>query len=320
VPAGGFDGFDKYLTISNPYEEFTDTYANNRDAFEDAIDTFANPEEIDINLFATPGIDYTNNTTIVRYALGKIEDRADTLYVIDAPRDTVGSTKGTPESVVSGLQTTGFDSNYAATYWPWVQLNDTNTGKYTYQAPTFMVVNSLALTDNVASPWFAPAGINRGTAGSNVIRADVRLTTLQRDTLYSGKINPIATFVQQGIVIWGQKTLQVKESALDRINIRRLLLQVRRIVAAASITLLFEQNDQTLRDQFLSKVEPILLQIQNQRGLNAFKVVMDDSNNTPDTIDRNQLIGKIMIQPTRTAEFIDLSFQILPTGASFEGL
>jgi hypothetical protein len=318
VPTGGFDGWDKYRTYINLYEEFTDAFPANVTAFKDALDEMANPEVVDINVLATPGVDYSNNSNIVKYALDIVEDRTDAIYVIDAPRLTSGSIKGTPEEVVSRLEATGIDSNYAATYWPWIQIEDPNSGKFTYQAPTMMAVQTYALTDNVAAPWFAPAGLNRGLAGPQVIRADVRLNNNQRDTLYQGRVNPIATFVQQGVVIWGQKTLQQRQSALDRINIRRLLLQVRRLVAAASLTLLFEQNDQTLRDQFLAKVEPILLQIQNQRGLTAFKVVMDDSNNTPDTIDRNTLVGKIQLQPTRTAEFIDLTFQVLPTGARFE--
>ncbi len=318
VPAGGFDGWDKYQVYDELYDEFTDAYQNNVDAFKDALDEIANPEVVDINVLATPGVDFSNNTTIIRYALDIVEDRTDIIYVMDAPRLTSGAVKGTPEEVISRLEATGIDSNYAATYWPWIQIEDPNSGKYTYQAPTMMAVQTYALTDNIAAPWFAPAGLNRGLAGPQVVRADIRLNNNQRDTLYQGRVNPIATFVQQGVVIWGQKTLQVRQSALDRINIRRLLLQVRRLVSAASLTLVFEQNDQTLRDQFLAKVEPILLQIQNQRGLTAFKVVMDDSNNTPDTIDRNTLVGKIQLQPTRTAEFIDLTFQVLPTGARFE--
>lgn len=318
VPAGGFDGWDKYRTYTELYEEFTDAYTANVNSFKNAINEMANPEVVDINVLATPGVDYSNNQTIVKYALDIAEDRTDLIYVMDSPRLTSGSVKGTPEEVVSRLEATGIDSNYAATYWPWIQIEDPNSGKYTYQAPTMMAVQTYALTDNVAAPWFAPAGLNRGLAGPQVVRADIRLSNNDRDTLYQGRVNPIATFVQQGVVIWGQKTLQVRQSSLDRINIRRLLLQVRRLVSAASLTLLFEQNDQTLRDQFLAKVEPILLQIQNQRGLTAFKVVMDDSNNTPDTIDRNTLVGKIQLQPTRTAEFIDLTFQVLPTGARFE--
>ncbi len=318
VPQGGFDGWDKYQVYADLFEEFTDAYPNNVTAFKDGLDEMANPEVVDINVLATPGVDYSNNQNVVKYALDIVEDRTDAIYVMDAPRLTSGSVKGTPEEVVASLESTGIDSNYAATYWPWIQIEDPNSGKYTYQPPTMMAVQTYALTDNIAAPWFAPAGLNRGLAGPQVVRADIRLNNNDRDTLYQGRVNPIATFVQQGVVIWGQKTLQQRQSALDRINIRRLLLQVRRLVAAASLTLLFEQNDQTLRDQFLAKVEPILLQIQNQRGLTAFKVVMDDSNNTPDTIDRNTLVGKIQLQPTRTAEFIDLTFQVLPTGARFE--
>jgi len=323
VPVGGFDGFNKYKTYENTYEEFLEAETNNYEMFKEACDVFANPESVDINLLATPGVDYQNNTGIIKYALNMIEDRADTLYVIDAPRlaivDGDGSIqRGTPEEAVNALESTGIDSNYSATYWPWIQIEDTISGKYTYQAPTLLAVKTLALTDNVAAPWFAPAGLNRATAGTSIKRTDLKLTKGQRDVLYGGRINPIASFVQQGVVIWGQKTLQVRQSALDRINIRRLLLQVRRLISAAALTLLFEQNDQTLRDQFLAKVEPILLQIQNQRGLTAFRVVMDDSNNTAETIDRNMLIGKIQLKPTRTAEYIDLTFQVLPTGANFE--
>ena len=322
VPVGGFDGFNKYKSYENPCDEFREeSEQTNVEKFKEAINVFSNPEETDINLLATPGVDYLNNTEIVKYALEMVEDRTDTLYIIDAPRlaeISNGETqRGTPEQAVSDLESTGIDSSYSATYWPWIQIEDSSSGKYTYQAPTLLVVKTLALTDNVSAPWFAPAGINRATAGTSVKRTDVKLSKDQRDTLYAGRINPIASFVQQGIVIWGQKTMQVRQSALDRINIRRLLLQVRRLISAASLTLVFEQNDQTLRDQFLSRVEPILLQIQNQRGLTAFKVVMDDSNNTSETIDRNTLIGKIQIKPTRTAEFISLDFQVLPTGAAF---
>ena len=323
APIGGFDGWDKYQQYSELYEEFTGAYpfaqpGANVQAFKDGVDLMSAPEEVDINLFATPGLDYENNDDIIKYSLEIIEDRADSLYIIDSPRLTVGTEKGTSDEVVAVLESTGIDSNYATTYWPWVQMVDPNTGKYSYQSPTFMAVRAIAYTDNVANPWNAPAGSQRGLAGPSVVRADIKLKKQDRDTLYQGRVNPIATYIQEGVVVWGQKTLQSKPSALDRINVRRLLLQVRRLVAAASQTLVFEQNDQTLRDQFLAKVEPILLQIKNQRGLTAFKVVMDDSNNTNETIDRNTLVGKIQLKPTRTAEFIDLTFQVLPTGANFE--
>lgn len=315
APSKGFDGWNQYKDPT-----FTSNIADlsNRNAFKEAIDKIQNPEEVDINLFATPGIDFSNNEEVVKYALEKIEDRADTLYIMDSPRLSDEISKGTPEQVVLAMQDTGIDSNYAATYWPWVQIEDQTTGKFVYISPTAEVVKAIGLTDNIAFPWFAPAGINRGTMGDSVRRADVKLSQTDRDTLYDGRINPIATFVQQGVVIYGQKTLQIRQSALDRINVRRLLLQIRRVVAATSQTLLFEQNDQTLRDQFLSKVEPLLLQIQNQRGLTGFRVIMDESNNPPEVVDRNTLVGKIQLKPTRTAEFIDLTFQVLPTGARFE--
>lgn len=320
LPYGGFDGFNKYLTFdtSELYSEFTDAYTSNVNAFKTALDLMESAEAVDINLLTTPGIDYSNNETLVKHALNIVEDRADLLYIIDAPRLTVGNIKGLPEDAVSNLESTGIDSSYACTYWPWIQVEDINTGRYVYMSPTYAVVRSMAFTDNKYQSWFAPAGQIRGAMPGNVIRADVKLTKAQRDTLYAGRINPIATFTQSGVQIQGQKTLQVRESALDRINVRRLMLRIQRLIAAASLTLLFEQNDQTVRDQFLAKVEPILLQIQNQRGITAFNVVMDDSNNTADTIDRNMLIGKIQIKPTRAVEFIDLTFQVLPTGARFE--
>jgi len=318
VPTGGFDGFDKYEYFETPNAQFLISKTKNVKAFKEAIDIFENSEETDINLFATPGVDFQNNEDIIKYGLNLVEERADSLYIVDSPRGTTSDAKGTPEEVVNALESTGIDSNYATTYWPWIQIEDTLTGKYTYQAPTLFAVKVMALTDNTAAPWIAPAGLNRGLAGNSIIRTDIKLNKNKRDTLYGGRINPITSRVQQGIAIWGQKTLQIRESALDRINVRRLLLQVRRLVAAASLTLLFEQNDQALRDQFLAKVEPILLQIQNQRGLTAFKVVMDDSNNNDETVDRNTLVGKIQLKPTRTAEFIDLTFQVLPTGANFE--
>lgn len=314
VPAGGFDGWQKYDDVT--FVDNVDT--NNIACFEDAIDEMASPEAIDINIFATPGINFQDNEDLVKYALTMVEERADTLYIMDAPRISTNTVKGTSTQVVEALDATGIDSNYAATYWPWIQMEDAATAKYVYISPTAEVVKSIALTDNIAYPWFVPGGVNRGKMSSNIVRADVRLTVDDCDVLYDGRINPIKTTVQDGVVIWGQKTMQVKQSALDRINVRRLMLQVRRVIAAAAITLVFEQNDQTTRDQFLAKVQPILLQIQNQRGLSAFRVVVDETVNTSDVIDKGTLIGKIQIKPTAALEFVDLTFQVLPTGASFE--
>jgi hypothetical protein len=315
APAGGFDGWNQYR---KPTFTSAAIDESNRAAFKEAVDTFKNSEEVDFNLFATPGVDYKDNEEVVKYSLDVIENRADALYIIDSPRLSTTEAKGTPEDAVITMQNTGIDSNYAATYWPWLQIEDQSTGKYVYVSPTAEVVKAIALTDNVSYPWFAPAGLNRGTVSDNVVKADLKINQEDRDTLYAGRINPVATFVQNGVVIYGQKTLQVRQSALDRINVRRLLLQIRRVVAATSQSLLFEQNDQTLRDQFLSKVEPLLLQIQNQRGLGGFRVIMDSSNNPAEVVDRNTLVGKIQLKPTKTAEYIDLEFQVLPTGARFE--
>ncbi len=314
APAGGFDGWQKYDEVG--FDDKIDL--NNIEAFKDAIDTMATPEAIDINILATPGVNFSGNQTVVKYALAMVEDRADSLYIIDSPRVSTTAVKGTAAEVVNALAETAIDSNYAATYWPWIQIEDAYTAKYVYISPTAEVVKSIAYTDNVAYPWFVPGGVNRGKMSANVVRADVRLTRDDRDVLYDGRVNPINTTIQDGIVIWGQKTLQIKQSALDRINVRRLMLQVRRVIAAAAITLVFEQNDQTTRDQFLAKVQPILLQIQNQRGLTAFRVTVDDISNGTSDSDRNTLTGKIQIKPTPALEFVDLTFQVLPTGASFE--
>ena len=179
-----------------------------------------------------------------------------------------------------------------------------------------MIPGVIAFTDRVAHEWFAPAGLTRGGL-TNVRLTKKKLTHTDRDTLYEGRVNPIASFPGQGVVVFGQKTLQSKPSALDRINVRRLLIKLKKFIASSSRFLVFEQNDSSTRARFMNIVNPFLESVQANSGLSAFKVVMDDSNNTPDVIDRNQLVGQIFIQPTRTAEFIVLDFTVLPTGAAF---
>jgi phage tail sheath protein FI len=318
VPAGGFDGWDKYKQYDNYYEKFAEGMVDNIQCFKDGIETFASAEAVDINVLAVPGVDYKNNEELVKYALNVTETRADLFYIMDSPRLTVGTVKGTPEEAVEHLELTGIDTSYAATYWPWIQVQDVNTQRLTYIPPTAEAVRAFAYTDNRYQAWFAPAGALRATLGPNVKRTDVKLSRAQMDTLYAGRINPIATSTQNGMSIWGQKTLQVAQNALDRINVRRLLLRIERLVASASYNLIFDQNDQATRDQFLSRVEPVLLQIQNQRGISGFRVVMDDSNNTTDDLDSNTLNGKIQIKPVGALEFLNLTFQLLPTGANFE--
>ena len=286
--------------------------------------TFSNPEAVNINVFTTPGIDYVNNSNLVEDAIEMIEtDRADSVYICTTP-DYQMFTNSTgsfdldfirPDEVVDNLEETGIDSNYTATYYPWILTRDGVNNTQIYLPPTAEVVRNLALTDNIAFPWFASAGYTRGLV--NGIKARKKLTQEDRDILYKGRVNPIATFSDVGTVIWGNKTLQVRQSALDRINVRRLLLQARKLISAVAVRLLFEQNDDQVRQEFLDSVNPILDSIRRDRGLIDFRVVVQ---NTPEDLDANQLVGKIYLKPTRALEFIDIEFLITPTGASFEDI
>lgn len=337
APYGGFDGWDIYRTKRTN----TDTYSRNASgkaaqgllegsialralsngdtgnssdyyAFFEGIRTFANPEAVNINVFATPGIDLWDNTNLVEETIEMIEqERADSLYIVTTP-DFEGMTA---EEAVNIVDDSGLDSNYTATYWPWVQVNDTENNVLLYLPPTRDVVRNIAITDNVAFPWYAVAGVNRGDM--QVIKARKKLSLDERDTLYEGRINPIMTFASEGVKIWGNKNLQVKDTALNRINVRRLLLQARKLIAAVAIRLLFEQNDDVVRNQFLNLVNPILNSIRSERGLTDFRVELDRS---PESIDRNELLGKIYIKPTRSLEFISIEFVVMPTGASFSDI
>ena len=285
------------------------------------IRSFANPEAVNINVFVTPGIDLYYNSNLVEDTIEMIEfERADSLYVTTIPDYNLflPTTTGTdgliyPQEAVNILEESGIDSNYTATYYPWVLTRDSVNNTQIYIPATAEVTRNLALTDNIAFPWFAAAGYTRGIVNS--VKARKKLTQEDRDVLYVGRINPIATFADVGTVIWGNKTLQVRESALDRINVRRLLLQARKLISAVSVRLLFDQNDEQVRQDFLNAVNPILDSIRRDRGLYDFRVTV--SSDTED-LDKNQLVGKIYIKPTRSLEFIDITFYITPTGASFE--
>ena len=351
APHGGFDGWDEYResrTIGDNYRLGMSGFLNgactdttfpdavgqgsfkaigsteaNTDwyAYQEAIRTYENPEAVDINIFTTPGIDYVNNLGLVNDAIEMIEaDRADSLYVVTTPDYNLfvpttsdATNMISPTEAVNNLDDSFIDSNYTATYYPWIQIRDANTNKQIYIPPTAEVVRNLALTDNIAFPWFASAGYTRGIV--NAIKARKKLTLDERDTLYIGRLNPIATYSDTGPIIWGNKTLQIRESALDRINVRRLLLQARKLISAVAVRLLFEQNDDIVRQQFLDLVNPILDSIRRDRGLTDFRVVLSDD---PEEIDRNEMNGKIYIKPTRALEFIYIEFLITPTGASFE--
>jgi len=284
--------------------------------------TFNNPEAININVFTTPGIDFVNNSNLVEDAIEMIEQqRADSIYIMTSPDVNMFLPSVTaddiilPTELVDTLTNSGIDSNYTATYYPWILVRDTVNNTQIYIPSTGEVCRNLALTDNIAFPWFASAGYSRGLVNS--VKARLKLTQAQRDTLYEGRINPIATFSDVGTVIWGNKTLQIRESALDRINVRRLLLQTRKLISAVAVRLLFEQNDEKVRNDFLDAVNPILDAIRRDRGLYDFRVTVSFS---PEDLDRNQMTGKIYLKPTKSLEFIDIEFLITPTGASFEDI
>jgi hypothetical protein len=278
-------------------------------AYTKAINAVSNPDEWDINMVVTPGIVRSLHPAIVTKAIDMVESRQDCFYIADFNDYDDTITEATE-------QANAVDSNYVATYYPWVKTIDTNTNKLMSVPPSVLMPAVFAANDRLAAEWFAPAGLNRGgiTGAVSVLN---RLTHSERDTLYENKVNPIAAFPGQGIVAFGQKTLQDKASALDRINVRRLLIVLKKFVASTSRYLVFEQNTSSTRARFLNTVNPYLEAVQQRQGLYSFRVVMDESNNTPDVIDRNILAGQIFLQPAKTAEFIVIDFNILPTGASF---
>lgn len=274
-----------------------------------ADDILSNPEEFNFQLIAAPGITQQYQSAVVAQYIAMAEERGDCFYITDLTG--YGATVGTPGNLANQLNT-----NYAAAYWPWVQVLSGATGKLVWVPASTVMPGVYAFNDRVSAEWFAPAGLNRGGIGG-ALQAERKLSTNDRDTLYQNKVNPIATFPGVGLVAYGQKTLQTKASALDRVNVRRLLINLKRYVRTVAESLLFEQNTLVTRNNFLSQVNPYLESVQQRQGLYAYKVVMDDSNNTAETIDRNQLIGAIYIQPAKSIEFIYIDFNITPTGVTF---
>ena len=272
-------------------------------------DILANPDEYNFQLISAPGITQQYQSTVVSQYITMAEERGDCFYITDLVG--YGATINTPGILANQLNT-----NYAAAYWPWVQVLSAATGKLVWVPASTVMPGVYAFNDRVSAEWFAPAGLNRGGVGG-ALQAERKLGTNDRDTLYQNKVNPIASFPGVGLVAYGQKTLQTKASALDRINVRRLLINLKRYVRVVAESLLFEQNTLTTRNNFVSQVNPYMESVQQRQGLYAYKVVMDDSNNTPDVIDRNQLVGAIYIQPAKTVEFIYITFNITPTGVTF---
>ena len=297
----------------NFYENIngTDSQGMTGPCYSNVINLLSNQDEYQYNIIAAPGLinASTGHASEITSMVNNSIARGDNMSIIDLVEYNAQVADVTDQSA-------GFDNSYSATYWPWLQTVDPNTGELVWVPASTMIPGVMAYTDASSEPWFAPAGITRGGLGQ-VVRAERKLTVSQRDTLYEANVNPIASFPQQGVVVFGQKTLQKRASALDRINVRRLLIQLKGYISQVADNLVFEQNTIATRNNFLTQVNPYLESVQQRQGLYAFKVVMDDSNNTPDVIDRNELLGQIFIQPTRTAEFVILDFNVLPTGATF---
>jgi hypothetical protein len=267
-----------------------------------------NADDYRFNVITAPGLNNNNHTSKIGSLIDLAESRGDCIFVAD-----LYGHGGTVSNITGQADT--LNSSYAASYWPWLQTQS-GTGKNVWAPASVFIPGVYAFTDGASAPWFAPAGLVRGGL-AGVIQAERRLSRIQRDSLYDSKVNPIATFPGTGIAVFGQKTLQTKSSALDRVNVRRLLIELKEFVGNQAQNLVFEQNTVNTRNKFLAAVNPYLDTVVQRQGLYAYRVVMDDSNNTADIVDRNQLVGQIFIQPAKTAEFIVLDFTVEPTGATF---
>lgn len=349
---GGFDGWDPYRDQRTNTDDFKmskylgtiDTnsgegYSFNRIDDPEAIGLnqggitsdwyaylaayrqFSNPEAVDINVFATPGIDYVNNGTIVNEVIDMIEEeRADSIYVVTTPDKPNGASDAidemyTPDDAVYNLEDSEIDSNYTCTYYPWVKYLDQENNQYIYLPATKDAVRNFAQTDNTTYPWFAPAGLERGDV--NCVRAHFITKLSDEDVLYDGRINPIKTFATDGVKIWGQKNLQIHESQLNRIAVRRLLLRMRKLIAIACRSLIFEPNDPVTKNMFLSAVTPIMDNIRANRGISDYRIEVND---TIESRDRRELPAKIYFKPYNALEYVVLDFILTPEGLSFDNI
>ena len=288
------------------------TFSTGQSEYVDAIRLLKNQDEYDINLLSLPGVcdNLTDHAPVITEAINMVESRGDCFLVLDP----VEHGKTNLADVTAKAE--AIDTNYAAVYWPWVKIPDNDLGRNVWVPPSTLIPSVYAFNDRVAAPWFAPAGLNRG--GIDIaVQTERKLTHANRDTLYDSNVNPIATFPNAGVTVFGQKTLQKKASALDRVNVRRLLIAAKKFIASSTKFLVFENNTAATRNRFLNIVNPYFESIQQRQGLYAFKVVMDGTNNTADVVDRNEMRGQIFMQPAKTAEFIVVDFNIMATGASF---
>ena len=317
IGSGSFQGgIGDNVNVNNSPVKFNENITNTNiqgliaAEYTQSMNLLANTDAYSFNVISAPGLinSLAAHSPVVTKLVNLAEGRTDCIAVIDlVPYNSSVNTVVT--------QGSAFDSSYAATYWPWLQSIDANA-QYVWSPASVFIPGVYAFTDASSDPWFAPAGLVRGALG-NVVKAERKLTSGNRDNLYEANVNPIATFPGSGVVVFGQKTLQKRASALDRVNVRRLLIALKSYIVQVSDNLVFEQNTISTRNNFLSQVNPYLESVQQRQGLYAFKVVMDATNNTPDVIDRNELVGQIYLQPTKTAEFIILDFNVLPTGATF---
>ena len=332
VPAGHYSASIPQVGSGSFFSAAGTAFNGTRGKFYDKISTATDIQGLDATMYST-SIALLNNTEIYKYnilaipgptiaqggnstavvinkAIEYAEERGNTIVLVDPEN------YGQNNTTTAAGRVDDYDNSYAAAYWPWCQVIDPDTGQRVFVPASTMVLGAYAKNDKLGEPWFAPAGVNRGVL-DNVIRTEKTLTKANRDTLYGSRVNPIATFANVGVTVFGQKTLQKQASALDRINVRRLLINLKNVIGDIANTLVFEQNTSATRNSFLSQANTYLEMVQQKQGLYAFKVVMDSSNNTADVVDRNQMVGQLFLQPTKTAEFIILDFNILPTGAEF---
>ena len=279
--------------------------------YTSALSLLSNKDDYSFNLLLVPGVTLGTGalSSLADDVVAVCEGRGDSMAIIDTTAYGANVAAAVTASAAVG-------SSYGAAYYPWVQLFSSNLGKAVWCPPSVVMGGVFAFNDQVGAEWFAPAGLNRGGIGS-VLRAERRLSQTDRDDLYDTNVNPLASFPGEGVVAFGQKTLQKQSTSLDRINVRRLLITLKGFLGQVGRSLVFEQNTAATRNRFMSIANPYLESVVQRQGLYAYKVVMDDSNNTPDVIDRNQLVGQIYLQPSKTAEFIVLDFTVLPTGATF---
>ena len=332
---GGFDGFDitkpdplanSLMTDGTSTEDNSYVYAS----YKRAIDTIADPELLDMNLLTVPGL---HLPALTQHMINVCEDRADAMAIIDLPSvytPTHEEYKTKPNrinknaiGVANALKDRRVDSSYGACFYPWVQTRDERTGQLVWIPPSVAMMGVLGSSESKSAVWFAPAGFNRGgltegAAGIPITSVSERLSSKERDTLYDARINPIASFPANGIVVLGQKTLQERQSALDRINVRRLVIYLKKQISVLSTQILFEQNVQATWDRFKGLIEPFLANVKTRFGITDYRLILDETTTTADLIDQNILYAKIMVKPARAIEFIAIDFVIASTGASFD--